>query len=241
MRKTLLTLLFTLTLLGLATLPVYAQTYNPGVAVGDYVKYGNFEGTGSGNEIFNDISFQQFQVTGVSGQTVTLLSTGQYKDGSAVPGNGTTTVWNVEAGTRDGISETQGPIIAANLNPGDAIPPQNTYTVNATEDRTYLGVVRTVNLLLVSVSTPDYNSSLSYVYDKASGMLLEASSLTDTAAGTSGYSYSVIETNLFETSPSPTNSTPSTDDFTVTYIALIIAVAVVVVLAVVLLLSRKRL
>jgi hypothetical protein len=236
MRKTLLSLLFAFTLLIGTGSPVYAATYTAGVSVGDYVKYGNFAGEGAGNEIFNEISYQQFQVADVSGQIVSLLSTGQYKDGSPVPGNGTAVVWNVAAGTRDGVPETQGPIIAANLSQGDAIPPENTYTVNATEDRTYLGVVRSVNTLTVSVATPDYSTELSYVYDSASGMLLEASSQTTTPSETSGYSYSAIETNIFGD-----NFTPASVDQTIFYLAIAVIVIIVAVLAIVLLLNRKKL
>ena len=47
----------------------------------------------------------------------------------------------------DGVPSTQGPIIAANLNQGDAIPPPNTYSVNKTETRIFLGFSRTVNIL----------------------------------------------------------------------------------------------
>ena len=89
---------------------------------------------------------------------------------------GTTDVWNVETGTDNETPITQGPIMAANLNQGDAIPPPNTYTVNQTADQTYLGTTRSVNILNVMVYTPDYNTSTSYVYDKVSGMLLETAS-----------------------------------------------------------------
>lgn len=165
-------------------MPAFAVDYNPGVAVGQYVKYGNFAGTGQGFEAFNDYSFLQLQVTNVSGKEVTLLSTGQFKNGTALPGNSTTTVWNIETGTEDGTPNTQGPIIAANLNQGDAIPPPGTYKVNATEDRTFLGVSRTVNILSITISTSDYNSTLSYVYDKSTGMLLESSTQTITIRAT---------------------------------------------------------
>ncbi len=190
-------------------LPVFAIQYNPGVSSGQYVKYGNFAGSGPGYEAFNDYGFLNLQVVSVSGNSVTLLSTGQFKNGTALPGNGTKDVWNVETGTDNGTPSTQGPIIAANLNQGDAIPPPNTYSVNQTADRTYLGTSRSVNILNVVVFTPDYNSTLSYVYDKLSGMLLESTSTTTTQASpqpiTSTYSYSVIETNIFgSTSPSPT-------------------------------------
>lgn len=158
----------TIILLALAV-PAFAIQYTPGVTAGQYVKYGNFSGSGPGNDVFNDYGFLNYQVVSVSGNTVTLLSTGQYKNGAALPGNNTVDVWNIETGTDNGTPSTQGPIIAANLNLGDPIPPPNTYSVNQTVSGTYLGVSRTVNVLNVTVSTPDYNSTLNYVYDKLSG------------------------------------------------------------------------
>jgi hypothetical protein len=242
--KIIFLIIFSTLILSVLALPVLALTYSPGVTVGKYVKYGNFVGTGQGFEGFNDIGFQQFQVTAVSGNQVTLLSTGQYKNGTVLPGNGTTEVWDIAAGTQNGTPDTQGPIIAANLNQGDAIPPVDTYMVNSTEQRSYLGVNRSVNLLSVTLSTSDYNTTLSYVYDKASGMLLESSLQTVTqsepAPVISGYSYSVIETNLFNSaSPSPTPG-PSGNQLN-EYIIIGVIIAVVVVAIGVLLMNRKRL
>jgi hypothetical protein len=191
-------------------LPVFAFEYNPGVTVGQYVKYGNFVGVGLGVEAFNDYDWLKLQVTDISGKSVTLLSTSQYKNGTAIGGNGSIDIWNVESGTDNGVPSTQGPIIAANLKQGDSIPPLNTYSVNSTETRVYLGVSRTVNVLNVTVSTPDYNSTLNYVYDQASGMLLESTTQTTTQAQpqpiTTIVSYSIIETNVFgfTSTPSPT-------------------------------------
>jgi hypothetical protein len=195
--------------------PVFAAEYNPAVAAGQYVIYGNFVGSGQGVESFNDYAWLKLQVVSVSGKEVTLLSTGQYKNGTATPGNGTINVWNVEAGTDDGFPVTLGPIIAGNLNQGDAVPPPNTYSVNVTEISTYLGVSRTVNSLSVSLSTPQYNTTLKFVYDKLSGMLLDSSTLSITEEQTglsiSEFSYSIIETNLFSsTLPSPTTISLST-------------------------------
>ena len=190
-------------------LPVFAVTYNPEISVGQYVKYGNFSGSGQGFETFNDYSFLQLQVTSVLGKDVTLLSTGQFKNGAALPGNGSSTVWNIEVGTQDGTPSTQGPIIAANLNQGDAIPPPSAYSVNQSESRTYLGFTRTVNILTVAINTSDYNSTLTYVYDKLSGMLLESSTQTTTQSEpqpvTGSYSYSIIETNIFNVAATPFN------------------------------------
>ena len=238
MNKFSLSLIFVVFILAALVFPVSALDYNPGVIVGQYVKYGNFVGSGQGFESFNEISYQQFEVTAVSGRDVTLLSTGQYKNGTALPGNGVSEVWNVEAGTQNGVDATQGPIIAAGLNQGDAIPPPNTYSINATEDRAYLGVSRAVNLLSVSISTSDYNLTLFYVYDKASGFLLEASSQTVTqsepSSVTSSYSYSVIETNIF------TSTTPSSS-LSMVYIVVPVVVIVIIVVVLILLLNRKRL
>jgi hypothetical protein len=192
-------------------LPVFAAQYHPGATVGQYVKYGNFSGTGTGFETFNDYSWLKIEVVSVLGNEVTLLSTGQFKNGTTLPGNGTTDVWNIETGTDNGTPNTQGPIIAANLNQGDAIPPSNTYSVNQTVEKTYLGLTRSINILNVTVSTPDYNSSLNYVYDKLSGMLLETNSATiiiQPQLVTSTYSYSIIETNIFGSTPTPSPKVP---------------------------------
>lgn len=221
-------------------LPVLAIQYNVGVTSGQYVKYGNFAGSGPGYEAFNDYGFLNLQVISVSGNAVTLLSTGQFKNGTALPGNGTSDVWNIETGTDNGTPSTQGPIIAVNLNQGDAIPPSNTYSVNRTTDQTYLGTTRSVNILNVTVSTPDYNSTLNYVYDKLSGMLLESTSTTTTQAQpqpiTSTYTYSVVETNIFgSTSPSPT-----VPEFSTTTIALVILVMTVLTVSSIFILRKNR-
>ena len=193
-----------------SALPAYALDYSPGVAVGDYVRYGNFAGSGPGFEAFNSYSWQKIQITNVAGKEVTLLFTGQLTDGSPTPGNGSTSVWNLEAGTENGIPSTQGPIISADLNQNDPIPPQETYTINSTQTRIYLGAARTVNILNLILSTPDYNTTITLIYDKLSGILLEASSETtqdQAQPTTSKYSYSVTETNVFGTpTPAPTDS-----------------------------------
>ena len=230
-----LTAFIAIAVLAASALAVFAQEYSPGVTSGQYVKYGNFVGVGPGFESFNDYDWLKLEVVSVSGKDVTLLSTGQFKDGSPIPGNGSTTVWNVEAGTEDGSLSTQGSIIAANLTQGNAIPPPNTYTVNKTESRTYLGVGRSVNILDVTVSTPDYDSALSYVYDKVSGMLLESTSTTTTTQpeqSTSEYSYSIIETNIF--------GSTSTTNLPIEVIMGIALVVVVGLILVIMLLFRRN-
>jgi hypothetical protein len=221
-------------------LPVFALEYNPGVTVGQYVKYGNFAGVGPGVEAFNDYGWLKLQVTDVSGKEVILLSTSQYKNGTVIPGNGSITIWNVNLGTENGLPSTQGPIIAANLNQGDAIPPPNTYTVNRTETRVYLCVSRTVNVIDVTLSTPDYNSNLTYVYDRVSGMLLESTTQTTTQSQpqpvTTTISYSIIESNILGSSPSPS---PTIPEFPIQAIGVTLLI-VSIIAASVLILGKKN-
>jgi hypothetical protein len=216
--KHLFAILLSFAILVAPSAPVFAIEYSPGIIAGQYVTYGNFVGSGPGVESFNDYAWSKLTIVSVSGKEVTLLSTGQYKNGTATPGNSTTNVWNVEAGTEDGLPSTQGPIIAANLNQGDAIPPPNTYSVNRTENRAYLGVTRAVNILSVEFSTPDYNTTLFYVYDKLSGMLLESTTQTSAQGQpepiTSQFSYSLIATNIFGSSSN--TSTPTSPSATPT-------------------------
>jgi hypothetical protein len=215
-------------------LPVLAVSFNPGVTAGHYVKYGNFVGVGPGAESFNDYDWLKLQVMDVSGKAVTFLSTIQFKNGTAISGNGTISVWDVEAGTEDGAPSTQGPIIAANLNQGDPIPPFNTYSVNRTETRMYLGNSRSVNILDASISTPDYTTTLNYVYDKASGMLLESNTQTTTQDNsspvTTTISYNIIDTNIFEVKPNPSPSIPELPIAIISMIVLLGAVSAAVFL-----------
>jgi hypothetical protein len=215
--KVLASFIFAVFLLSSYMSSVLAVDYNSGVTVGQYVKYGNFVGVGPGFESFNNYDFLKLEVTNVTGTSVTLLSTGQFKDGEPIPGNGSSVVWDVAAGTQDGVPTTQGPIIASNLNQGDEIPPPNTYSVNKTENQVYLGVSRNVNILNVTLFTPDYNTTLLYIYDQASGMLLESMSQTVTQGQTessiSTYSYSIIETNLFSAVVSTASPSPTIPEF----------------------------
>ena len=194
--------------------PVLAVEYAPGVSVGQFAKYGNFIGIGPGEETINNTDYVKQEITAVSGTQITLFTTGQLKDSTPTSGNGTASIWNIETGTQDGVPSVQGPIIAANLNQGDPIPPPNTYSVNKTETQTFLGTSRTVNILNPTITTPDYTTSFTFVYDRTSGILLAASSITiqtQSQSTPSEYSYIITETNIFgasQTTPSPSPSIP---------------------------------
>ena len=81
--------------------PALAVVYTPGVSVGQYAKYGNFIGIGPGEESINNTDYVKQEITAVSGTEITLLTTGQLKDGTPTSGNGSTTVWNIETGTHE--------------------------------------------------------------------------------------------------------------------------------------------
>src|SRR3990170_6177748 len=146
---------------------VLAVEYNPGVSVGQYVKYSNYLGI----NLRTEVDWEKNEVVAVSGKEVTLLTTGQWKNGTAIPNLGIT-IHNLETGATNETHSDLKSIIAANLNEGDAVPP-GTFAVNKTEIRTYVGVSRVVNILIEETSSDFATARITVAYDKASGMALE--------------------------------------------------------------------
>jgi hypothetical protein len=183
--------------LAILAIPVFALDYNTGVVPGYYVKYGIFNT--SPNTIFSDIDWMKYEVTAVSGKNVTLLNTGLYKNGTVIPGNGVSSIYNIE---RNNVNDLHVfgaiPIIGSNLNQGDPIP-YTVLNISRTENRTYLGISRTVNVVEDSTTTM---RSIS-VYDRTSGLWLEIQMEQTNSNGTLTASYRVIETNIFADSTIP--------------------------------------
>jgi hypothetical protein len=204
--KIITVLFFTLLLSTVFVLPVFCTEYHEGVKVGDYVTYGNFVGFGNA-QFYDEYAWAKNEVTSISGDEVTLLSTGLLKDGTPIPENNISVVWNVATGQKDGLNSTEGPIIAANLNQGDALPP-NLFILNRTENRVYLGVTRAVNIHEVTASTTAYTNSETYVYDRTTGLLLEVTvqSVLRSTAIASGFGFTVIDTNIFTPLSTPENT-----------------------------------
>ena len=177
--------------------PVWAEVYSPGVSVGQYVKYGNFYGNNFRAGVA-PYDWEKVEVVAVSGKEVTLLTTGQFRNGTALPNTGIT-IHNLETGATNETHSDLKSIIPANLNEGDVIPP-GTLVVNRTEIRTYLAVSRVVNVLIEEMSTDFANARLTVAYDKVSGMALEWENWwTEKATGTQkAIYYSVADTNIFE-------------------------------------------
>jgi len=210
--------------------PVLAVEYNPGVSVGQYVYYGNFVESnfrsGGGVPIYD---FEKIEVVAVSGKEVTLLTTGQLKNGTVLPNAGIT-IHNLETGATNETHSDLKSIIPANLNEGDAIPP-GTFVVNKTEIRTYMGVSRVVNVLIENMSTDFATARVTVVYDKASGMALEWENWwTERASGRQAAVYfSVTDTNIFEV-PHPPGPIPVEAFYALGAVAVAIPVTTVAVL-----------
>ena len=180
---------FLCVLLITSVIPASAINYSVGVAEGHYVKFGNFLGIGPNALSWNEYGWMKYEVTGISGKNVSLRMTAQFKNGTALPNNGSIYVCNIE-------NYVQGsePIIPSNLTQGEKLPP-GPYNVTKTENRAYLGVNLTVNIVETFQYSPFSNSTLhgTMVYEKASGMILEGR-LED---ATSSASFSITETNIF--------------------------------------------
>ena len=225
------------------TTPASAVEYNPGVSVGQWVKYGDFVAWGYGiPSDFNASDWMKIEVKGVSGKTVTLHTSGMYGNSSAATEYDI--VFNVETGAwttnmtfgSEGFSF----ITAANLNSGDELPGSEQtiggppLTINKTETRTYLGTNRTVNLINVTwFQAGLVDSQYSIAYDKISGILLEMNiELTSPIVPSQNYrmSFSVVDTNIF-------GSSTSIDPI---YIIAAIVALVLVIVMVFLVLKRKK-
>jgi len=194
------TLILTFVLIMASVAPILSADYNPGVTVGQYVKYGNITYTVNGSESQVSVNWTKLDVTSVSGKNVTILTTGQFKNGSPIPSNGSTSIYNIETGKLNASMDyTYGVIIAGNLSEGDAIPPLSYgFIVNKTETRTYFGVNRTVNILETTYSDSSYDNHWLLVYDKITGLMLE-SGLENTEKAThttTNTAYGVVETTI---------------------------------------------
>jgi len=184
--------------------PVRATEYNPGVSVGQWIKYGDYViSTPAGTIISPD--WTMIEVIGVSGKEVTLRTTGAYMNGTAIPAS--ELLCNIETFR---INETllvyQTYLLAANLNEGDKIlNVADAATINKTETRTILGTSRSVNIINVTNSYPGQNIKNIIIYDQASGMSLsmEMEITIIESALTYTNSYSIIDTNIFEVQPIP--------------------------------------
>ena len=188
----------------------------------------------------NNTDWMKMEVTDVSGKNVTLHMTAQYKNGTAANAMGLNvnveTGWSNQSGTYDTFF-----LIAGNLQEGDTLPGLDmgfgAMKINNTETRTYAGASRSVSIVNTTMSVPsvmDY--SFIFVYDQASGMLLEMNMsivyITMPTANMS-VSFSVIDASFFTS-----GDTGWLQDNMLYIVAIIIIVIVVIGATIVL--SRKK-
>lgn len=213
-----------------------AVDYNPGVSAGKYVKFGWYSVNIPPEHV---MSWEKIEVVSVTGEEVDWQLTGEMKNGSAGPDNGETFFTNVQTGTTNYTHSNLGPpIVAKDLNAGDKISMASSSVVNMTDTRTYLGVSRLVNVLIiessgVSLDNP-YNSTATYVYDKASGMLLENE---NRASWTNNLLMSYIDLKVSDTS---LFSIQKGQEVPLWILVLAVAIAVLVSVSTAVILVRRR-
>jgi hypothetical protein len=182
--------------------PVLAVDYSPGVSAGKYVKFSIYALNIPQQYV---MTWEKIEVVRVIGEEVDWQITGEMANGSAAAYSGETFFTNVQTGTTNYTHSSLAPLIAGDLNTGDKISMGSSSVVNTTETMTYLGVSRSVNVLTVISSRVTANglrdnTNTTYVYDKASGMLLEnelKSYHVDRSLSNTYVDLTVSETNLF--------------------------------------------
>jgi len=226
-------------------IPVLAVDYKPGVTVGQYVKYGNFYGW---LRALNETNWIKTEVVAVSGNVVTLRFTGEYRNGTTMtefplaPHEITVIdISNGKFGSDDSESGKPAPfvyIMPGNLNGGDEVPPlDSSYFINKTETRNYLGVNRQVNILEKHITdNRKYWWTWQKIYDKTTGLLLELKDTQRASNTVVSYGFSVVETNIFETTVIPPEETASHLE----YMHIAIAATIIVTVGVSVLLLKKR-
>jgi hypothetical protein len=184
-----------------------ASVYSPGISVGQYIQYNVSETP----QAANSLSWSRIDVTVISGNYVTMTTSGQYINGSTPQPNTIRYDFVNNSLTRiDGPNivttmlidiygkityervrcdsawlPSSGIVTAANLASSDSLLWGNT----TTEQRTYLGVTRTVNVCRITF-TSTHNATV--VYDKISGIMLEMAIKVSTLV-----SAVVSDTNIF--------------------------------------------
>lgn len=224
------------------SLPFLASTaeYKLGVKDGDWVKYGIYTVSWSGNGtdpapvvVGKSVQWLRVDFENVSGSTVLVNVTVQYKNG--------TQVFNVVPEDISGNSVMGGSVflIASNLNSGDPITNQSSaLTINQTTTERYVGALRNVNILEATSTLLNQTITSNVTYDQNTGVMVEMDSNTPYPPNPSGYimiSAKATETNLW----SPDLVGTLSDSLV--YIVIGIAIALIVItVATAAVLRRKK-
>jgi len=163
---------------------VRAVDYNVGVKVGDWIKYGQFTVTWSGNgtepSYITDAKkedWMRLDVENVSGTTVALNETVHYNNGTQTSVSSSVDVKGTEA-----LPFFSFFLIASNLSKGDPVTNQTGLgatrytvpTINQTTTGIYAGASRNINLLeTTSVTINNQTVTLKIYWDQSTGVMVE--------------------------------------------------------------------
>src|SRR2546426_11081816 len=180
-----ITVSLVLLLLALPSLHIpmaHGASYSPGVTVGEWVDYGQLSFQGNGNS-FNVQGFihtidLNSTVTNVSGNSVTLIQTAKFDNGTdprsvvlqgdVATGDGNLTFALVAGGLTAGDPVTQVPPIMGGLGAFASV-------INETVTRQYAGALRTVNVGIQEPSLPGVILRSTAYWDAQTGFVLELS------------------------------------------------------------------
>jgi len=182
-----------------------AAVYNPGVSAGQWMKYGNAVGIGSGlPPDVNETDWMKVEIVDVSSDNVTMHLSGMFRNGTAI--NETGLMSNVQTGWMNASSGGiygYSYVIGGKLKENETLVlPTGNVKINKTETREYVDVSRPVNIINNSRTTNLSSYNYYVVFDQASGILLEMNVSTTYAFANMTslnvmMSFSIIETNVF--------------------------------------------
>jgi hypothetical protein len=153
----------------------------------------------------NDTEWLEMTITAISGTNITGQMTRHFKNGTEITMGG----W-VDVNTGDGENITSS-VISANLAAGDSMytsSPYNTWIINETVPRTYLGGVRNTNHLDMPTSPGTLSYHTSLYWDKLTGveveMLQETTNQTGAYTTTWSMHFQIISSNVWIVPEFPT-------------------------------------
>jgi hypothetical protein len=185
-------------------LPVRGVDYSVGVKVGDWIKYGQFKVTWTGNgtepSYVTDeekVDWVRFDVENAGGTTATLNATAHYNNGTQ-----TSQSFSADVASGQGMTGIK-VLIAANLKAGDPIVNQtNSPTINQTTSGTYAGASRSLNLFEVTSVYANQTTTYRIYWDQGTGAMVEMYAKTPYPSNPGAYietSIKATETNMWST------------------------------------------
>lgn len=165
-----------------APMLVRAVEYNVGVKVGDWMKYGRFTVTWSGNGTepsyvtdAKTVDWEKIEVESISGTTVSLNMTIHFNNGTQVSQSN-------DVDVKSNPMALSSHLIASNLTTGDPISAQPVYppgsqsgaaTVNETVTGRYAGASRNVNVYNSTGDYIGYAAEMRLYWDQSTGVMVE--------------------------------------------------------------------